>query len=141
MKLTGHFAGLISSRFAVVRDLFSLIMLEARLAGASLMPLLILLCIFFVLFMSFWLILIGLISYIFWILLGDILLVINIIFLLNLLLLFVILKSIKIRANRISFAKTREVLTNSNSKVFYGKNEKNAISNRKNSRKNTSRTK
>lgn len=110
MKILEDLDAYISSQFRSMGTLFSLIKLEARLAGLSVFPLVINLCMLFVILLSFWFSLMSLMVYFiytqvhsFWLALGSI-------SLLNLLILLGLLKYLAFNIKSMSFARTRHYL-------------------------------
>ncbi|RUR12209.1 hypothetical protein [Legionella sp. km772] len=107
MKLLEELDGYISSQFSSLRTLFSLIKLEAKLAGLTVFPLVINLFMLFVILISFWFSLMSLMAYLifiyaqsFWIALGAVTL-------LNLIILLGLLRYLAFNLKSMSFERTR----------------------------------
>lgn len=110
MKLADHFGGLISNRLAITKNIFTLLKLEAKLAGASIGPLLFSGCILLVLLLSLWITVLALLGYLLFLALGNFLPVLGFVLLLNAIFTVIAFRALRIRAQRISFAKTRSLL-------------------------------
>lgn len=112
MKFIENLDGLLSAKLNLVKDLFSLVRLEANLAGLSLYPLLINLVLCLVFTLSTWLTLSLLIGYliVFWG--GNLLIAILAVLFLNGCVVAFTLRGIAKAIYQMSFAKTRACLTN-----------------------------
>lgn len=106
MKLIEEIEGFLAGQFNTVRSLVSLVGLEAKLAGLSIFPLLINVCMLFAVFFSFWFSVMFLLGYLIAIPLGTLLAII-IIVLINLCLLLVLIKYLAFNLKNMSFVKTR----------------------------------
>lgn len=125
MKIFEEFDAYISSRLNSIGSLLSLIKLEAKLAGLTVLPLLINLCLLFVILLSFWFSLMSLAVYLifvqahsFWIALGSITL-------LNLIALIALIRYLAFNLKTMSFEKTRHYF-NSQESTEHDKLEKKA---------------
>ena len=123
MKLLEELDGYITSQFSSIKSLFSLIKLEAKLAGLSVFPLLLNLCMLFIVLISFWFSLMALSLYFiyihtnsYWIALGSI-------SLFNLIILVGLFKYLSFNLKTMSFERTRHYF-NSPENYDYEKIEK-----------------
>lgn len=111
MTILDHFEGFIKGNITVAKTFMSLIKLEARLAGLSLFPLLLNLCMLLVITFGVWFSLMMLLHYCFLIVLNSYLLSVFLIFGVNVLSFFLIIKNLSLHLKRMSFEKTRESLS------------------------------
>lgn len=125
MKIFEEVDTYISSRLSSIGSLLSLIKLEAKLAGLTVLPLLVNLCLLFVILLSFWFSLMSLVAYLifvqahsFWIALGSITL-------LNLIALIALVRYLVFNLKTMSFEKTRHYF-NSQESTEHDKLEKKA---------------
>lgn len=110
MKLLNHFEGFISGNIKVVSTFFSLIKLEAKLAGLTVLPLLFNLCMLFVVLMTVWISAMGLLGLSVNLLIKNAIASVSLILFVNLVLLFILKKSLVSNLNKMTFVKTRESL-------------------------------
>ncbi|WP_454781901.1 hypothetical protein [Legionella sp. WA2022007384] len=116
MEVLKQLEGLIAAKISVFKTVCSLIRLEARLAGLSLFPLLLNICMLFVVLITAWLTAMFLTGYLVFLVLGywelliphRFLVSISLVFLLNGGLLLGLLKYLSFNLNSMSFPKTRE---------------------------------
>ncbi|MCW8442897.1 hypothetical protein OQJ05_02380 [Fluoribacter gormanii] len=116
MEALKQLEALIAAKISVVKTVCSLIRLEARLAGLSIFPLLLNICMLFVVLITVWLTAMCLIGYLIflvsghWVLLTShrLLISISLVFLLNGGLLLGLLKYLSLNLISMSFPKTRE---------------------------------
>ncbi|MDI9818180.1 MULTISPECIES: hypothetical protein [unclassified Legionella] len=104
-----HLEGLIASKVALSKGLFTLLKLEARLAGLTVYPLLINLGMLIALCFSTWLTAVFLAGYIIMLFAGMLAAIITVL-LVNLLMLFFIIKRLILCLRHMSFEKTRALL-------------------------------
>lgn len=112
MKLLNHFEGFISDSVKVAQSFISLIKLEAQLAMLSIYPLMLNVCMLLVILITVWLSVMVLLEFTIVFFMGNSLLAISIVLLLNLILLVFLIKSLTLNLNKMSFEKTRESLKN-----------------------------
>lgn len=115
IKLIEHIEGLVSSKLSLLQTLFSLFKLEAKLAGMTVYPLLLNLCLLFIVLITAWLsgmVLIGYVSVFF---LGTTILGISFVLLLNLCIFWLLLVYFRYNLNNMSFEKTRACLSTTES--------------------------
>lgn len=108
MKLIDHLEGFISTRINIAKELFTLIRLEAKLAGLNVVPLLVNIGILFIIGLTLWPILMVLVAYLIYLLSENVLIAILGILALNLMIVWYLVRDSKIRAEQMSFAKTRK---------------------------------
>lgn len=110
MKVLSHLEGFISENIKVAKTFISLVKLEARLAGLSIFPLLLNLCMLIVITFGVWLSAMLLLQYFLQLWLGNYITSISLVFLFNLIIFFTLIKNVSLYLKRMSFAKTRESL-------------------------------
>ena len=98
---------LVSTKLAVIKAVLSLVQLEARLAGLSVFPLLLNLCMLLIVLMTFWLSVCVLIGYEILVVSNNFPLSVFLVFTLNLGLLWGLAKYLAFNIKNMSFAKTR----------------------------------
>ena len=111
MKVLEELSGLVSSKIEVMKTIFSIFKLEARLAGLSIFPILITMCLLLALLVIIWfsaMVLLGSLILMTW---SDIFIAINSVLFLNVLLFLGLLKYLSFNLKQMSFAKTRELIT------------------------------
>lgn len=119
MELFNHLEGFIIGNMKVAKTFFSLVKLEARLAGLSIFPLLLNVCFLFVILLTLWMatmVLLGLIAFVF---LENSILATVIVLIANLIFVFIVIKAVQKNLRYMSFEKTRETLQ----QQLGGKNE------------------
>lgn len=107
MKLFDQIEGFASSFFSTISALFSIIKLEARLAGLSVYPLLLNLCMLFIVLMTIWLSSMVLMVYYLIIVSGSLVMAIGMMTLLNIGLFLLLLKYMQFNLRNMSFVKSR----------------------------------
>ena len=115
MKFFEQIEGLVSNKLATLKTMHSIFKLEARLAGLSVYPLLLNLCMLFVVLITLWLSVMLLIGYFILLCFGSLLLAFIFISVLNLGLLFGLLKYLSFNLRNMSFEKTRTYLSSKES--------------------------
>lgn len=125
MKIFEEFDAYISSRFSSISTLFSLIKLEAKLAGLTVLPLLVNLCLLFVILLSFWFSLMSLVVYFIFVLAHNFWIALGSITLLNLIVLITLVRYLAFNLKTMSFEKTRHYF-NSQESTEHDKLEKKA---------------
>lgn len=108
MEALKQLEALIAAKISVIKTVLVLFRLEARLAGLSVFPLLMNICMLLVIFMSVWLTAMFLLGYVVAWTLNSLLWALVFILLLNLGLLFGLSKYLSYNLNNMSFQKTRE---------------------------------
>ncbi len=111
IKIIEEVEGLVSSKLSSLKTILSIFKLEARLAGLSVYPLMLNMCLIFVVLITIWLsamFLIGYFAVLYW---GTLLLAVCFILLLNLILFAGLLKYLSYNLNNMSFEKTRASLS------------------------------
>jgi predicted membrane protein len=106
MRALDELTGLVSSKFEVIKDLITMIKLETRLAGLSVFPLLVSLCVLFVVTITVWLSAMILLGYGISIAYNSILLAITAILIFNLICLLLLAKYLLYNLKKMSFEKT-----------------------------------
>lgn len=119
MNFINHLEGFVSSKIAVTKGLFTLIKLEAKLAGLNVYPLLIKLSALIALFFSVWLTAMLLLGYSIMLVFGHFLIAIIGVLLVNVGLLIIVLKSLATSLKQMSFEKTRACLSHFQPKDTY----------------------
>lgn len=108
MSVIEEIEGYVSSKVKGIKTLFLMISLEAKLARLSIFPLIINVCMLFVVLITLWSSLMLLIGYFTILTFNNYFMAIGIIVLLNLALLFGLLKYLTYNLSNMSFEKTRE---------------------------------
>lgn len=111
IKIFEEIEGLVSSKISTLKIIFSIFRLEARLAGLSVYPLVLNMCMLFVVLITLWLSTMFLIGYFAVLFFGTLLLAVFLIIFLNLGFLFGLLKYLTFNLNNMSFEKTRACLS------------------------------
>ena len=117
MRLLEQIEGLASNFFGSLNAVLSIIKLEARLAGLSVYPLLLNVCMLFIILTTVWLSLMLLVGYLFTLLFVNIIIAIGLVTLLNIGLFILLLKYLQFNLGNMSFQKTRDYFSKK------GKNE------------------
>ena len=112
MNAIEHIEGLVSSKMCAIKTIVTIAKLEARLAGLSVLPLLLNVSLLVVVFLSIWLTTLLLIGYGAMILCGNILCAIVFVLFINLVLMFGLIKYLEFNLKNISFEKTRAYFSN-----------------------------
>lgn len=112
MKFLEEIEGVVLGHVHVIKTVFSLVKLEARLAGLSVFPLLLNVCFLFVVLLSLWFLGMALLVYAFMDVFGSILLALAAVLLLNVLLLVLLLIYLLFNLKKMSFEKTRDYFFN-----------------------------
>ncbi len=107
MKIIEELDGYISSQINSIRAVMSLIKLEAKLAGLSVFPLLLNLCMLSVVLISFWFSLMALLGYFIFVELQSLWISLTTITLFNFILLIILFKYLTFNLKSMSFEKTR----------------------------------
>lgn len=107
MKWLTELDGLITGKCRLIQTLLTLIKLEARLAGLSMYPLLLGICLVFPILITTWAAAMVMVGYGFLSWSGSLILTFLLIFLLNLTLLILLARLLKSHLKHMSFAKTR----------------------------------
>jgi hypothetical protein len=113
MELLQHIEGFIDSKIRVAKTFLLLIKLEAKLAGLSIFPLLLNLCMVFIILLTLWLTVMALLGMTIFAFIGNSVVALFLVLVVNLVLLFFLNHFIKENLRRMSFAKTRESLRRS----------------------------
>ena len=109
---------LISAKLSVIKTMFSVFRLEAKLAGLSVFPLVLNVCMLFVVLITLWLSTMLLAGYFVLLKTHNIPVSLGLVLLLNLLLLLGLLKYLSINLKNMSFVKTREYLSGTKSNDY-----------------------
>ena len=107
MNIIEEIEGYISGQFNSIKMLLSLITLEAKLAGLTIVPMLINLCMFFVILITFWLTAMTLFGYFLYTMTHNYYWAFGAVTLLNLMLCAALLKYLAYNIKAMSFEKTR----------------------------------
>lgn len=110
MELLDNVEGFISSNVKVAKTFLTLVKLEARLAGLSVFPLVLNICMLFVILFTLWITIMGLLGLALFIYVESSVLSIFLILLINMILVFVLIKTLNRNLKKMSFEKTRESL-------------------------------
>jgi len=108
MDIFRHLQGFINGNIKVVHTFLSLVKLEARLAGLSVYPLIITICLLFVILITSWIsvmLLLGCLFFFFW---ENLALAIGLTLVLNLIFFTILVKNLIFNLKNMSFEKTRE---------------------------------
>lgn len=105
-----HLEGLLSNNWQWTKDLFSLMRMEAQLAGLSVLPLCFYAALILLILLSIWLVSLGLIAGLVYELTGSLLGALFFLFFLNSLLLAVLIYRFRRNLKRMSFMETRASL-------------------------------
>jgi hypothetical protein len=107
IKIFEEVEGFVSNKLSSIKTTFSIFKLEARLAGLSVFPLLLNMCMLFVVLITLWLSTMTLIGYFCALFGGTFLSAVFLIFILNLGLFFGLIKYLTYNLDNMSFKKTR----------------------------------
>ena len=102
---------LVSSQFQLIKTCLSITRLEAKLAGLSVYPLLILVCLLMVCFMGLWCSIFCFLGYVLLEVLGHLMLVMGLLCLIHAVFVGIILRCLHVYLKRMSFEKTRAYLS------------------------------
>ncbi|MCA0402413.1 MAG: hypothetical protein LCH30_01315 [Proteobacteria bacterium] len=112
MNFFGHLEGYTTNRLALVKNIYQLFKLEAKLAGLNFLPLLVCLGLFITFLLSTWFVLMAFLGYLILPLCkNNPLIVLPILFIVNLSLVVFIGSKMATCLSRMSFSKTRAVLS------------------------------
>ena len=114
MKALEEVIHLISDRVAILKSIVSIASLEAQLAGLSVFPTLMTLCLLVMVFIGLWLVLQLFIGYLILLALPNTLLTLGIMLVLNVVLMLILLKLFASNLRNMSFEKTRAHLFSEN---------------------------
>ena len=117
MRFIDEIEGLVSSQLHVIKATLSMIKLEARLALMSIYPLIINVCMVFVVLFGAWVSLLVLMGYALMQVVDSLALVLSIVFILNWLTLGLLLKYLLFNLKSMSFEKTRAYLSRGNDEL------------------------
>lgn len=112
MKIVENIAGLVSSKIEILKSVTSIIKLETKLAALSIFPLIMNVCLLFVVLLSLWLSSMTLLGYSFHYLFNNTFISLGLLVLLNLIFFFVLYHSLLMNLKKMSFEKTREYFSN-----------------------------
>jgi hypothetical protein len=112
MKIFEQIEGFVSSKLYIIKMGFELVKLEARLAGLSVYPLLLNICMLLIVLMATWFVTMLLFGYGILFKFQSIVLAIGSVLLLNIMLLGFLLKYLSFNLRKMSFEKTREYFSN-----------------------------
>lgn len=129
MKIIEELEGFVSNKIGIVSTLMSLFKLEARLAGLSVYPLLINLCMLLITLLTAWISAMLLIGYLFYLYLGTLLFSVIFVFLVNFILIACLLKYLTYNLKSMSFMKTRKYFSQSESTSYDKLEEKTQYTN------------
>lgn len=115
MKLFEQMEGFVSGNLRIFKLIISIFKLETRLAGLSVFPLMFNLCMLFIVVTTIWLSTMFLLGYCALLALGNILLAIFSVLLLNIGLFIVVSSQMKLHLKNMSFEKTREFFSKNKS--------------------------
>ena len=115
MKIVEEIEGFFSSKLGVIKAVITIIKLETRLAGLSVFPLLLTMCMLFVVLIATWLSSLLLLGYFAKLMFDNIILAIVAVLLLNVGLFLGLLKYLAFNLKKMSFEKTRAYISNKES--------------------------
>lgn len=107
MRVLEEIEGLVSSKLKLIKTIVSLIKLESRLAGLSIYPLILNICMLFVILITVWLSSMCLMGYLILLVSDNPLLPVFFVLLLNLMILLGLLKYLSFNLKSMSFERTR----------------------------------
>ncbi len=110
MRLIHEMEAFVSSQFNVIKTGLSMTRLEAKLALLSIYPLIITVCMLFVVLLSTWFTTMGMLVYELMHLANSLILALSGVLLLNIIMLAILLKYLSINLKNMSFEKTRAYL-------------------------------
>lgn len=116
MNVIEHLQGLVISRIKFFKSILTLFQLEAKLAGMTLLPLLLTLGISIVLLLVMVMVIFAIGGYVIWLYTESPMIALSSLFLINVLLLFYLSRRMKTLFTQLSFEKTRRVLQNTEKK-------------------------
>lgn len=103
---------LVSTKLAIIKTIFSIIKLETRLAGLSIFPLLMNVCMLLIVLMSVWVLISLLMGYGILLIFHNVLISLLSVFFVNLIILLSLIKYLTYNLRNMSFEKTRAYLAN-----------------------------
>ena len=112
MAVLEQIEDLVSTKLAIIKTIFSIIKLETRLAGLSIFPLLMNICLFLIVLMGVWILLSLLAGYGILIIFQNVLISLLSVLFVNLIVLLILVKYLNYNLRNMSFEKTRAYLTN-----------------------------
>lgn len=115
MEALKQIEDLLAAKFAVVKDIYSIIKLETRLAGLSVFPLLFSIGMLIVMLLTAWLTTMMLLVYGLFLAIQSLLIAILLVFLFNLIFLLIVVKYLLFNLKCMSFEKTREYFSKNQS--------------------------
>lgn len=118
MNIIESIESLISNKIGEIKSIYTLIKLEAKLSVRSLSHLLLYGCLFFFIFIAFWLITMGLMIYGLHLLLGNLFYALGLVWVFNLVIILILLKCILSTTSRMSFRKTMDYFSNIESEKY-----------------------
>lgn len=110
MNAIDELSGFVSSKLQVIYAIVSIIKLETRLAGLSILPLLVNLCVLLIVLMSTWALIMLVLGYAFYLYFANLLFSLLAICLINCLMLIVLIRYLAFNLKNMSFEKTRELI-------------------------------
>jgi hypothetical protein len=113
MKILEEIDGFVSGKINVIRTMLSIIKLETKLAGLSVYPLLINLCMLLVILTAVWFSGLLLLGYFIVLTFDSVLIAMGSLLFLNVMLFVILLKYLSFNLKRMSFEKTREFFSQS----------------------------
>lgn len=111
MKLFEEIEGLFSSQIMVIKSMFSIIKLEAKLAGLSVFPLLVNVCMLLIVLMTTWLFTMTIVGYFALLVFDNLLYTLLFVLFLNALVFIGLLKYLAFNLRNMSFEKTRAFMS------------------------------
>ena len=120
MKILDELIGLVSSRLHVFKTLLTMVKLEARLAGLSIFPVLLNMCLIFIILSTAWLAGMALAGFGVYQFYQNALIAILFVFVLNLAILALLFKYLQFNIRKMTFEKTRQFLTQSKEDQEHG---------------------
>jgi hypothetical protein len=118
MEAIKQFEALIASKISVIKTLYSIICLEARLAGLSLLPLLVTAIILFVVLITAWMIAVFLMGYGIFLVSHHFILSISLVLLIHLVVVLSLVKYLAFNLKSMSFEKTRNYFSDHKSTEY-----------------------
>lgn len=110
MKLFDEIEGLVSSQMMVIKNMFSIVTLEAKLAGLSVFPFLVNVCMLLIVLMTTWFFTMTIVGYFAYLAFDNLLYTLFFILFLNAIVFIGLLKYLLFNLRNMSFEKTRAFL-------------------------------
>ncbi|WP_058388934.1 hypothetical protein [Legionella oakridgensis] len=110
MRIVDELLGLVSSKLEMIKTIIAIMKLETRLARLSVFPLLLNLCMLFVVLITLWWTAMCMLGYSVHLLYNNTIIAISSVLFLNLIVFILLLKYLQFNVKNMGFTKTREIL-------------------------------